>query len=110
MNWKLIKMWVSNPIKMYTDRKAVRQAELQNLQQWLIKENEARVAEGFPIQPIKVIKENAKKLLENREKSRPSSELEQIIKDLRTGKRLRKQEESRKRRNRINNKDRGIDR
>ncbi len=110
MTWKLIKMWVSNPIKMYQDRKAVRQAELQNLQQWLIKENEARVAEGFPIQPMKVIKENAKKLLENREKSRPSSELEQIIKDLRAGKRLREQQESEKRRKRIQSQDRDIGR
>jgi len=53
---------------------------------------------------MKEIKVQSKRILENREQSRPSSELEQIIKDLRAGKQLREKKESRDRRKQMRQK------
>ena len=95
---EIAKLWISNPVRMFKDQRALKKAEIHKIEQSLIYKNEERAAEGFPVQPYKQIQENARQIYKNRELSRPSYDIVQTVQDLRRGKRIREEKESRERR------------
>ena len=101
MNWEQIKMWVTNPITTYKDQRKIRQIEIARIEQNLKKIYDDKIAMGFDVMKAKDIKQKARAIYERDEKLRPTADLVQMIKDLRAGRKMRKQKEARAKRQAI---------
>lgn len=95
---EIAKLWMSNPVRMYLDQRALKKAKIHTIEQNLVHQNEERVAQGFSAVPYKHIQENAKQIYKNRKLSRPSYDIVQTVQDLQRGRRIREEKESRERR------------